>query len=115
MHACPRHSLYPNMPILNSTTTEISTLQLRKFELQVLLATEDGITVVDADSASHHAAGTGVMVMLAVAPNGQFVAGFTADGRLTASLHVYLALVFTYFLYFTIYLSSASPFNSLRI
>ena len=38
--------------------------------------------MVDADSAHTVAAGNGVVRRLAVAPNGQFVAAFTDDGRL---------------------------------
>ena len=37
---------------------------------------------VDADSAEQTAGGVGSIQMLAIAPNGQFVAAYTADGRL---------------------------------
>ena len=49
---------------------------------QVLLGVGDGIIVVDSVSASRVGAGKGAIKRLAVAPDGQFVAAFTDEGRL---------------------------------
>lgn len=48
----------------------------------MLLAYEDRILVADLDTVHAAAPGNGVVTKLAVAPNGQFVAAFTEDGRL---------------------------------
>ena len=50
--------------------------------LQVLVASGNGVLVVDADAAAEAAAAVGPIHAMAVAPGGQFVAVFTADGRL---------------------------------
>ena len=50
--------------------------------LQVLVAAGDGVLVVDADAAAEAASAVGPIHAMAVAPGGQFVAVFTADGRL---------------------------------
>ncbi|KAK9815234.1 hypothetical protein WJX72_000416 [[Myrmecia] bisecta] len=50
--------------------------------VEVLLATETSIIVVDADAANEHAVASSPVLRMAVAPDGQFVALFTADGRL---------------------------------
>lgn len=50
--------------------------------LQVLLAYGDSILVADSDTVHVAASGNGSVTRLAVAPNGQFVAAFTEDGRL---------------------------------
>lgn len=50
--------------------------------LQVLLAYGDSILVADSDTVHVAASGNGIVTRLAVAPNGQFVAAFTEDGRL---------------------------------
>lgn len=50
--------------------------------MQVLLAVGSTIVTVDVDSAEQIAANTGSIQQLAIAPNGQFVAAYTADGRL---------------------------------
>ncbi len=50
--------------------------------LQVLLAVGNTVMTVDVDSAEQTATGTGNIQKLSVAPNGQFVAAYTADGRL---------------------------------
>ena len=49
---------------------------------QVLVAAGEGLLVVDADAAHAAAAAVGRIQGMAVAPGGQFVAVFTADGRL---------------------------------
>lgn len=50
--------------------------------LQVLLAVGTTIITVDVDSAEQTATGVGSIQQLSIAPNGQFVAAYTADGRL---------------------------------
>ena len=50
--------------------------------LQVLLAVGTGIMTVDIDSAEQGGTGVGSIQQLSIAPNGQFVAAYTADGRL---------------------------------
>lgn len=50
--------------------------------MQVLLAYDDKIIVADIDTVHVAAAGNGIVKKMAVAPNGQFVAAFTEDGRL---------------------------------
>ncbi len=48
----------------------------------MLVAAGDGVLVVDADAAHDAAVTVGPIRAMAVAPGGQFVAAFTADGRL---------------------------------
>ena len=50
--------------------------------LQVLLAVGTTIVTVDVDSAEQTATNVGSIQQLSIAPNGQFVAAYTADGRL---------------------------------
>ncbi len=50
--------------------------------LQVLLAVGSTVMTVDVDSAEQTATGVGNIQKLSIAPNGQFVAAYTADGRL---------------------------------
>lgn len=50
--------------------------------VQVLLAVGDGTITVDVDSAEQSGTGMGSIRQLSIAPNGQFVAAYTADGRL---------------------------------
>ncbi|KAA6418805.1 MAG: vacuolar sorting-associated 16 protein [Trebouxia sp. A1-2] len=50
--------------------------------LEVLLAVGNTVMTVDVDSAEQTAAGVGNIQKLSIAPNGQFVAAYTADGRL---------------------------------
>ena len=50
--------------------------------LQVLLAAGNTVMTVDVDSAEQTASGVGSIQKLSIAPNGQFVAAYTADGRL---------------------------------
>jgi hypothetical protein len=49
---------------------------------QVLVAAGDSVILVDADSASDQGVTAGPITRMAVAPNGQFLAGFTAEGKL---------------------------------
>ncbi|KAL3162570.1 hypothetical protein ABBQ38_008623 [Trebouxia sp. C0009 RCD-2024] len=50
--------------------------------LEVLLAVGTNIMTVDVDSAEQSGTGVGSIQQLCIAPNGQFVAAYTADGRL---------------------------------
>lgn len=52
------------------------------FVVQVLLAVGTNIMTVDVDSAEQSGTGVGSIQQLCVAPNGQFVAAYTEDGRL---------------------------------
>ena len=47
-----------------------------------MLAVGDAVMTVDVDSSEQTAAGVGAIYKLAVAPNGQFIAAYTADGKL---------------------------------
>lgn len=49
---------------------------------QVLVAAGDSVILVDADAANDAGVPNGPITKLSVAPNGQFVAAFTGEGKL---------------------------------
>lgn len=53
---------------------------------QVLLGHEDGITIVDTESATQVAVSSGSIKHIAVSPHGQLTAAFTEDGRVVVWL-----------------------------
>ena len=50
--------------------------------LQVLIAAGDSVWVIDADAAVNQGLTAGPLTRLAASPDGRFVAGFSASGRL---------------------------------